>query len=171
MKFMNKNNVAGAIFLMLVLLFSQSASFNFLLNSLLGRALLVMAVLYISYLNKYIGLVLVIFVSAMFYSNDAYYLEGMENAKLEENKSTNVDVDIVDASDIHVDVSANIVPPKVEPKENENVAAEGFDLLGLENSMKRGKESNAIPVDASIRDVDYVAPFDSFSFSETFLPF
>jgi hypothetical protein len=178
MKFMNKNNIAGAIFLMLVLLFSQSATFNFLLNSLLGRALLVMSVLYVSYINKYMGLVLVVFVSAMFYSNDAYYFEGMENATPQEQEQTQSDTEntnttkiVVDASNVQVDVSANMVPPKVEPKKDETVAAEGFDILGLENSIKRGKQSNAIPVDASIRDVDYVAPFDSFSFSEYFLPF
>lgn len=167
MKLMDKNNIAGAIFLLLLILFSQSATFNFLLNSLIGRALLVMSLLYISYINKYMGLVLVIFVSAMFYSNDAYYLEGMENKNMDKPKDeTNDEVDVVD---VDVDVSSNIVPPKVEPKENENVAAEGFDILGLEFSMKKGKESNAIPVDASVRDVDYVAPFDSYSFIDNFL--
>lgn len=175
MKFMNKNNIAGAIFLLLVLLFSQSTTFNFLLNSLLGRALLVVSILYISYLNKYMGLALVVFVSCMFYSNDTYYFEGMENAKPDESiievKETKTTTIAVDASNVQMDVSANMVPPKVEPKKDENVAAEGFDILGLENSIKRGKQSNAIPVDASIREVDYVAPFDSFSFSETFLPF
>lgn len=166
MKFMNKNNIAGAIFLLLVLLFSQSATFNFLLNSLLGRAVLFTSVLYISYLNQYIGLVLVIFVASMFYSNDAYYFEGMEN-NAESEKKTETEAtatsDVVDASNANVDISANIVPPKIEPAKDETVAAEGFDILGLENSIKRGKQSNAIPVDASIREVDYVSPFDSFS--------
>lgn len=176
MKFLNKNNISGAIFLLLVLLFSQSATFNFLLNSLLGRALLILSILYISYLNKYMGLAVVVFVSCMFYSNDAYYFEGMENAKPENNEidiqtSENTTTIVLDASNVQIDISANMVPPKVEVNKDENVAAEGFDILGLENSIKRGKQSNAIPVDASIRDVDYVAPFDTFSFSETFLPF
>ncbi len=166
MMFMKKNNIAGAVFLLIILLFSQSITFNFLLNTLLGRALLVTSVLYISYLNNYMGVTLVLIVAAMFYSNDAYYFEGMEN-----NETKNALPSVADASnkDADMDISANMVPPKIETKKDEKVAAEGFDILGLENSIKRGKQSNTIPIDASIRDADYVAPFDSFS--ESFLPF
>ena len=57
-------------------------------------------------------------------------------------------------------------------KKNRNFkAAEGFDILGIENNIKRGKQSNSIPVNSFMRDADSVAPYEGTSFLGSFSPF
>ena len=45
---------------------------------------------------------------------------------------------------------------------------EGFDILGIENNIKRGKQSNSIPVNSFTRNVDFVSPYDGTSFLGSF---
>jgi hypothetical protein len=50
-------------------------------------------------------------------------------------------------------------------------AAEGFDILGIENNIKRGKQSNSIPVNNLMRDSDSISPYEGTSFLGSFSPF
>ena len=50
-------------------------------------------------------------------------------------------------------------------------AAEGFDILGIENNIKRGKQSNSIPVNNLMRDSDSISPYEGSSFLGNFSPF
>lgn len=50
-------------------------------------------------------------------------------------------------------------------------AAEGFDILGIENNIKRGKQSNTIPVNNFMRDADSISPYERTSFLGSFSPF
>jgi hypothetical protein len=50
-------------------------------------------------------------------------------------------------------------------------AAEGFDILGIENNIKRGKQSNSIPVNNLMRDSDSISPYEGTSFLGNFSPF
>jgi hypothetical protein len=52
-----------------------------------------------------------------------------------------------------------------------NVAAEGFDLLGTENNLKRGKKSNSIPVNNSVRKSGNVDPYYNSSFGSNYTQF
>ena len=56
-------------------------------------------------------------------------------------------------------------------KNSKNTAAEGFDILGIENNIKRGKQSNSIPVNSFMRDADSVSPYEGSSFLGSFSPF
>jgi hypothetical protein len=56
-------------------------------------------------------------------------------------------------------------------KSKNSKAAEGFDILGIENSIKRGKQSNSIPVNSFMRDADSIAPYEGTSFLGSFSPF
>ena len=56
-------------------------------------------------------------------------------------------------------------------KTKNSKAAEGFDILGIENSIKRGKQSNSIPVNSFMRDADSIAPYEGTSFLGSFSPF
>ena len=49
-----------------------------------------------------------------------------------------------------------------------NIAAEGFDILGTENNLKRGKKSNSIPVSNSIRNSEQVDPYYTSSFDNSY---
>jgi hypothetical protein len=50
-------------------------------------------------------------------------------------------------------------------------ATEGFDILGIENNIKRGKQSNSIPVNNLMRDSDFISPYEGSSFLGNFSPF
>ena len=56
-------------------------------------------------------------------------------------------------------------------KSKNSKAAEGFDILGIENSIKRGKQSNSIPVNSFMRDADSIAPYEGTSLLGSFSPF
>ena len=62
----SKNNIGAVISLFLVILLSQSKVFNFLLDTALGRAILILFILVISYTNKILGVVSVLFIIIMF---------------------------------------------------------------------------------------------------------
>jgi hypothetical protein len=47
-------------------------------------------------------------------------------------------------------------------------AIEGFDLQSTENNIKRGKQSNSIPVNSFLMQSPSVAPYESVNFSENF---
>jgi hypothetical protein len=49
-----------------------------------------------------------------------------------------------------------------------NKSIEGFDLQSTENNIKRGKQSNSIPVDQYNKQSIEVAPYESASFSNFF---
>ena len=63
----SKNNVGGVATLLLVILLSQSRFFDFLIDTALGRAILVLFILGISYTNKIFGVVAVLFVIIALY--------------------------------------------------------------------------------------------------------
>ena len=50
-------------------------------------------------------------------------------------------------------------------------ASEGFDVLGIENSIKRGKQSNSIPVNNFMKDSDSISPYEGSSILGNFSPF
>jgi hypothetical protein len=47
-------------------------------------------------------------------------------------------------------------------------STEGFDIIGTENTIKRGKQSNSIPVQPFLKNADNVAPYESSTFKENF---
>jgi hypothetical protein len=59
---------------------------------------------------------------------------------------------------------------KLQEKSKENTATttsssaatEGFDIIGTENSIKRGKQSNSIPVNSFMKNSDAILPFGGF---------
>ena len=51
-----------------------------------------------------------------------------------------------------------------------SVASEGFDIIGTENSIKRGKQSNSIPVNSYMKNFDDIQPFGG-SFSDSYSAF
>ena len=206
-KLISKNNVGGAIFLLLIIALSQAKAFNFLMDTALGRIFLIVFILSLSHCHKILGVVGVLLIVIMFNSN--MYYEGFEN----KNSSTTT---TTDASSNSVDISSNSVDPSsnstttlnadqikqmiqqqisaaasnnnsssnsdsstdstsstttVTKKPNTSTASEGFDILGIENNIKRGKQSNSIPVNNFMRDADSILPYEGTSFLGSFSPF
>jgi hypothetical protein len=162
----SKNNVGGATALLLVVLLSQSKFFNFLLDTSLGRAVLILFILVISYTNKILGVVSVLFIIIMVNSSDIGYLEGFDTP----NDST-----ISPTKPNKTPLNNSAISPQKQPPVKAVVAAispvsappvittatEGFNTLDNERNIQKGKQSNSIPINNRTREsYTNVEPFD-----------
>ena len=71
--------------------------------------------------------------------------------------------------EVSEDKTGNLKGKAENAKENESL--EGFDIIGTENNLKRGKQSNSIPVNPFTKDSTNVTPFEGSSIVETFSAF
>jgi hypothetical protein len=181
-KLVSKNNIGVVVALLLVVLLSQSKVFNFLLDSALGRSILVFLILVLAYLNKILGIVAVLFIIILFNQSDIGYLEGFTaNKETKETKETKV----AEKQQIRQNVKANLAskaansaapvvhsttPISSATSSLTTSGAEGFDLIGTENNIKRGKQSNKIQVNEHMRESMNVSAFDG-SFTDSYSSF
>jgi len=193
-KLVSKNNLGGVISLLLVILLSQAKFFNFLLDTALGRAVLILFILVISYTNKILGVVSVLFIIIMFNNSDIGYMEGF-TAPSSSTSSNNINKDgstTTSNTTNKDDTTTTTTEPtltdeqkqqlllKLQEKSKDSstttttssssVASEGFDIIGTENSIKRGKQSNSIPVNSYMKNFDDIQPFGG-SFSDSYSAF
>ena len=173
-QFISKKNIGGAMALFLVILLSQARIFNFLLDTVLGRMMLVASLLVISYLNKILGVVSVLLIIIMFNNSGLGYMEGFTSDsedKLKDKKSEAENTANTDKSD--AENTANTAKSDAENTVNslKTKMSEGFDVIGKENNIKRGKQSNSIPVSDFMRESDHVSPHEGFTKFESFSAF
>jgi hypothetical protein len=181
LKLISKNNVGTAVLFLLVIALSQAKAFNFLIDTALGRFFLIICIVGLSYSHKIIGVVGVLFVIIMFNSN--MYYEGFGNKSKSEDDSSNDDSSDsntqLDEDQIKAMIKEQIAEAAKNKASSENSsddssddssdkakkfkASEGFDVLGIENSIKRGKQSNSIPVNNFMRDSDSISPYEGSS--------
>jgi len=198
-KLISKNNIGSAVLLLLVIALSQARVLNFLIDTALGRFFLIIFILCLSHCHKILGVVGVLFIIIMFNSN--MYHEGFETTdgktvtitKPADPKvdTTQIDQSQIDPSQIDTaKLKENVKKQLSDAKTNldasktainsakdsldtsaSSTAAEGFDILGIENNIKRGKQSNSIPVNSFMRDAELVSPYEGTSFLGSFSPF
>jgi hypothetical protein len=176
---LSKNNVGSAFLLLVIILLSQARTFDYFVNNYLGRVLLITAIIVLSYINKILGVVLVLFVIIMMNRIDFLYLEGMQNASdagLTANGSSsenNVDMTPEQKKALEEKVKEVINENKGTQDSNESKttdvqSVEGFNVTETEDDMKKGKNSNTIPVDENVKNSDAVEAFDSFEFKDNY---
>jgi hypothetical protein len=172
---LSKNNLGAVVALFLVVILSQAKFFNFLLDTALGRAVLILLIIFISYTSKILGVVSVLFIIIMFNNSNIGYMEGnttMSSAKKEDshNKdSHNKDSHNKDThnKDSHNKDNIN----HTEKAKTTNSAVEGFDIIGTEGTIKRGKPSNQIHVTKpSGSNLENFAPFSG-TYSDSYSSF
>ena len=191
-KLISKNNIGTVVLLLLVIAVSQARILNFLIDSALGRVFLIIFILCLSHCNKILGVVGILFIVIMFNTN--MYSEGFETAtgktitKPDEPKvdvtkvdPTKVDTTKVDPTKLKENVKKQLSDTKTNidtakatldnAKSTSAAAVEGFDILGIENNIKRGKQSNSIPVNNFVHDADSISPYEGTSFLGSFSPF
>jgi len=140
----SKNNVGAVATLFLVILLSQARFFDFLIDTALGRAILILFILGISYTNKILGVVAVLFIIIAFNNSDIGYLEGFTDSP---NTNQKKDDDVNEKVDEKVE-------EKVDEKKSESKGIEGFNITEKEQQMLRGKRSNEVPVYPNARNQD-----------------
>jgi hypothetical protein len=203
---LDKNSIGICLSLLLVIILSESRLFNFFTDTYLGRAFLIIIILFASYLHKILGVVCVLIIIIMFNNNDfSSYYEGFGSNEKDGDDKKN---DGKDAQPINTSkpvatantpttssgsISKPINTPTPVPDDKTtnnstdksidasvdkinvvtsssavNKSIEGFDLQSTENNIKRGKQSNSIPVDQYNKQSIEVAPYESASFSNFF---
>lgn len=189
----SNKNTGAVILLLLVLLLSQSRVLDLFINSPLGRVALIVFILAISYLNKTLGVISVLFIILMLSNSGWNILEGAET--MNATDTTGSDAAATAAATATADAAATPTPvveesedekkkriddlqkqladakaalsnsdPETEPK----VTTEGFDILGTERELQQGKKANSISVDSSCRNCDLVSPVEDNSIFSTF---
>jgi hypothetical protein len=145
----SKNNLGAATALLLVVILSQGRFFNFLLDTALGRAILILFILFISYTNKILGVVSVLFIIIMFNSSNIGYMEGAttmgDSSMKKEDKKTDIATTLATATATPTPTPTPTPDMKkpVVTKKPEEGGAEGHILTETERSF--GKNSNNIP--------------------------
>jgi hypothetical protein len=143
----SKNNIGAVISLFLVILLSQAKVFNFLLDTALGRAILILFILVISYTNKILGVVSVLFIVIMFNNSDIGYLEGFTSTNDSTNTSTKLNV-TPPSKAVMSKITSNNSPVNM----NSIPATEGFNTIDNERNIQKGKPSNSISVNSSMHN-------------------
>lgn len=191
----SKNNIGVVVALLLVILLSVSKVFNFLLDTTLGRSVLVLFVLILAYVNKILGVVSVLFIVILFNQSDFGYLEGFTDASGNSttpsaNEQANMAAREAERKKIRQNVKASMAAKTATPATTPATAtpaatpapaapaismpikggAEGFDIIGTENYIKRGKQSNKILVSDHMRESNNVSAFDG-SFTDSYSAF
>ena len=138
----SKNNLGAVTALLLVIILSQGQFFNFLLDTALGRAVLILFILFISYTNKILGVVSVLFIIIMFNNSDIGYMEGNTTMGSSNNKPAAA--------------PPALTPPDMKKKPVEG-GAEGSNHLETERTGFN-KKSSTIPATKSV-GVENFEPF------------
>jgi hypothetical protein len=166
----SKNSLGAVGALLLVVILSQARFFNFLLDTALGRAILIVSILFISYANQILGVISILFIIIMFNNSDIGYMEGFV-PNLSSANTTNVkNMNLATPVDPALNAPPAPIPHPPRPEKvkttNSNTATEGYDIIGTENSIKRGKQSAQINV-SKPKGVENFQPFDN-NYSDSF---
>jgi hypothetical protein len=202
---LSKNSIGLCLSLLLVILLSESRLFKIFTDTYLGRAFLIIIILFASYLHKILGVVCVLIIIIMFNNNSfSSYYEGFDGntgdasddkkdkkdsmsatTSTGDNKNKpittptpvpNDKIDVVTSSKDTKNITGNVggnddsntASNNNASNNNASKAIEGFDLQSTENNIKRGKQSNSIPVNQYNKQSIEVSPYESASFSNFF---
>jgi hypothetical protein len=190
----SKNNMGIVITLILVILLSQSRFFDFLIDTHLGRVILLAFVILTAYTHKILGLVSVLLIiisfnhhkvnmvhSYNFYGSNLSLFEGFDGSgnslmvpsgeeakdKLKDQVSSKIN-NIKDNSQTTTTTSS-----AVSGNHNETFRGrEGFNMEDRETNILRGKPSNSVPVPVNLREqTEDVSPTDKSVFTSDYASF
>ena len=154
----SKNNLGVVTALLLVVILSQGRFFNFLLDTALGRAVLILFILFISYTNKILGVVSVLFIIIMFNNSNFGYMEG----------ATTMGPNIPTPTPKHTPTTMPTTMPTKKPNmKNQEGGTEGYNNLETERTGFN-KSSSTIPAN---KPTNYDG-FEAFSgYSQNYTPY
>ena len=151
--FVSKNNIGAVSTLVFIIMLSQSRIFDFLIDTVLGRAFLILFILGISCTHKILGVVAVLFVIIMFNQSSLGQLEGFTSSGADNAKAQAQSQD-KDKED------------KAKAKMNDG--HEGFNTIDRESAILKGKKSSEIHVVSNASNQDDVEPSDKTSFASAY---
>jgi len=162
-KFVMKNKICIVAAIFLVIFLSQSKSFRFLMHTILGRSILILLILGISSSSIFLGVIAVLFAVIMINQDNNIYLEGFvegEDMLSEFKKNLKNQSDTTLSSSSASTMDTTIITP----------ATEGFNITEREDTIRRGKDSNQLPVNMD-SNVDNVDPSSKETFTSSYSSF
>lgn len=81
-KLVDKKNMGGASLLLLIIILCQSRFFNFLIDTALGRAILITFIIFICCCHKIMGVIAVLLIIIMFNRSQIGILEGFDSGEI-----------------------------------------------------------------------------------------
>ena len=166
LKLVSKNNMGAVATLLLVILLSQGRVFDFLMDTALGRAILIILILGISYIHKIFGVVAILFIVIMFNQSNLGYMEGFTDVSGNTVTAATVKQNI--QTQVAAQKATTTTPPPTTTSET-FIGREGFNIIDKEGTMLRGKRSNEVPVFSNARNqTDDVEPTDKSVFTSAY---
>ncbi len=176
---LSKNNIGVASTLILVILLSQSRVFDFLIDTALGRMILILFILGISHMHKILGVVAVLFIIIMINQSDIRLFEGFtppanaSSANIQQiqsdiqQKKQNVQNNLANQSATTTTSSSSA--SSTGTSESFISGREGFNMIDREGTILKGKRSNEIPVLSNSRiQTDDIEPSDKSVFTNAY---
>lgn len=168
MKLISKNNVSVVVTLILVVMLSQSYILDFLLETYLGRIILLACVLFVSANNKNLGLVIVLAL-IVFFNYKTVIREGKRPRLMlrPKKKGTKCECEAKKAAGgVRLKKVAKVDNEDEEEKGvTQTGATEGFCMSDRETSILRGKRPNSVPILNHLRNQsNEVDPHDTTDF-------
>ena len=160
---MMKKSVGIVLILLLIILVSRAKTFQFMVTTYLGRIILLFIVLFMTCINKFLGVsfVLMIFILYNIYSDQYMFVENFDNKNNVKNDSNNTDSKkVIETPKIHVVTNNDDDKNKKSETKKKNIAQEGFDLQSTEDTIKRSKQSNSITVEKRNNDSENIMPYE-----------
>lgn len=165
MDYISKNKLGCLTALFLVVLLCQSQVFNFFIDSVLGRSFLLLLILLIAYTNKILGTVVVFIIIIIFSGHNLGFTEGFDKKDDKDTSTpppaTNEPSTPATSESSTPATTTTITDDKKEESKPVIAATEGFDIVSKERTIQKGKQSNQIPVNDSIRSTNYVLPYET----------
>ena len=195
LKLVTKKNLGIIITLIFLSLLSVHKFFNLMVETPLGRIILILFVILISCSNKILGLTAVLFVIIAFnYHNENMvqpynYYEGFDVSGNNQDPSGNIienKINILKSKENILKTQLNTLQQQQQTNNSSQTATttssmassnvsetfkggrEGFGIIDRESNMLRGKQSNSIPVYNSRNQSDDISPSDKSDFSTSY---
>lgn len=180
----SKNNMGVFITLILVILLSQSRFFDFLTETALGRMLILLLLIFISYTNKFLGLLAVLAIIIAFnqYNMNVVqsynYYEGFDVSgnsspvlNIEKAKQQIASKKLTSLNNKVNSLQTTTTTSSAASSESFG-GREGFCMSDRESYILRGKQSNTIQFLNNMRNQDdNISPTDKSAFSSSYTLF
>lgn len=169
-KILSQNNIGVAVLLLLAVVLSQSRVFDYMVNTVLGRALFIAILVFLSYIHRMLGVVCMLLIVILFSMSNVDYLEGFSSQNSMPSTYTQPPMQQAPTMQAPAVSTPATIPIETlsSPATSTSIAKEGFDIVGKERNIQKGRNSNSIPVNDFMRESTNVAPYEGapFHFSE-----
>ena len=171
---MTLNNFLLGISIVMTLITLIPDFTNYLMqNTYLAKLYIIILSILWTCINKYLGVAFVLFIvfSQMILNRNIENFDNNPSSNMVDNNENKKSKNNSQEPKINVVTSSK--DTESADTKTQNQAVEGFDISSAEDTIKRGKQSNSIPVDQLVSQStnDILSPYERGQFSESYTYF